>query len=92
MTPAEMAPPGPRKCARCGEAFPRNELRRTSMPSLTAMAVGTDWEPWDAEPPPILLDREWCCPDCVHRTNMRRIAVAITILIASAVTVLIWRF
>jgi hypothetical protein len=71
-TPAESDHAQAGNCARCRDPFPRDELRHASIPSLVALSIATDHEPWDAEPPPIILDRELYCPECRRRVNLRR--------------------
>jgi hypothetical protein len=71
-TPTETDHSETRNCARCRERFPRDSLRHASIPSLAALSISSDHEPWDPEPPPIIPDRELYCPECRRRVNLRR--------------------
>jgi hypothetical protein len=87
--PTETNLPQPRECASCRLGFRRDELRSASLPSLAALSVATDHEPWDAEPPPIILERVLYCSECRRRVNLRRALGAF--LVAAAAAMLLWR-
>lgn len=69
-------------CDACGGDFPPKDLKRSSVPSIFALAAIGNSEPDDPDHiiGPHLVDRKSYCSTCCVRVNLRR-AVGIVALI-----------
>jgi hypothetical protein len=71
----------PTKCFACGAEFPVAKLKHASISPLLFLGAATDFEPGDAEPPPLFVDRNWYCQPCRSRVNLRRAVLGILFLL-----------
>lgn len=78
------------KCHGCQGRFVPAELHHPSVPTLAALSLVSDPEPWDMQRPEYLVDGNKYCTSCCRSINRRRsliVALCLIILIASGAMV-----
>src|SRR5262245_23894045 len=67
-------------CARCGEPYLVEELKRTILPPVVSMQEVSELHPDDLEPPQLVTDPHHYCPWCRWTVNIRRALLVIVFI------------
>lgn len=70
-----------RLCAKCGEPYLVEELKRTILPPAIAMHDVSELHPDDLEPPELETDHRLYCPWCRWSVNLRRALLVIAFIL-----------